>query len=242
MRAFNEWQSEAYSVNVAEAQSYFLKVIDMDVPRFSVVPETDNGGFIDLLRNSSVGKTALKEQTAKLLEQRTSLVKRTEQLNAEASKSLPRHQDAVSEALKQFQEAEREVRRIGFGPGRGRAAGAVAIAREKLDEARNICTAASQAYTAEHDRLESALRATSSMEIKLFVKDMWDELAKATRTPIIPTSKYHQGAITRPSLVRRLKAIRDVIHEAEKLQLTPDQSDISMRLQQLRMSLPSLEK
>ncbi len=225
----------------------------MTPPKLATIPkhEFDDKTLLDALRDSSIGAKATNERKAKLLERRAAQAKDRAELLKEMSETLPELQAAVDGALKEFLDAQ-DGRLRGYWSGGGEFAGAQAIARVKLDVARDKCVNASLSYGSRLARIEHALRETASPLIAEFCREMRDEHSKTRKTSLtiehgivrnpITGRVQRSGGSNASLVVARMRACLAAISAAEELMLIPDQSGVPAALQKLRDGLPSLSE
>jgi hypothetical protein len=203
-------------------------------PQFSGAVPIDDRGILDALRGSDIVKKATAERDTHVVAFRKTVAGKLAKIEAEAEVKFPKMRTELDVAVKVSREAE-------------------IVWRQKADNA----YALQAALSAEHGRhcnelasLESQLAETASPEISIFIYDMrlaWDECFSkfevhhdVEKENIITRSRERSTRTNVVTLKARQTAIRDAIASAEAMRLEPDQSTVSVRLQELRQNLPSI--
>lgn len=203
-------------------------------PIFSGAAPIDDRGILDALRGSEMIRKAVTERDTHVVAFRKTVAGKLEKIEAAATERFPKMRSELEAAIKEAREAEIAWRR-------------------KADRAFDLqskSSAESSLHGIEVGRLQGQLAETASPEIVPFVADMWSlwedclkrfEVHHAVETVNILGKK---GAVTqnnKESILARQEAIRDAIAAAEAMRLEPDQSTVSVRLQELRQNLPAIK-
>jgi hypothetical protein len=204
----------------------------MNAPRATA----DDQRLLELLKGSPIMKDALSAETARIAARRKELVGTLSAQNAKAEREWPVYTAATEKAIKELRAAESAVR----------------AASAKAFQAQNARSDASSQHTRVVDEIEAELRRTSHPEIALFKTDMLNELERTRRidgrtlgtvsiNPVTGARKVTgDNGAARRSILARIDGIREAIVTADAMQLEADQSKVSERLYELRLSLPAV--
>jgi hypothetical protein len=205
-------------------------------PQFSGAVPIDDRGILDALRGSDIVKKATAERETHVVAFRKTVAGKLTKNEAEAEVKFPKMRTELDAAVKAAREAE-------------------ILWRQKADLAYELQAELSAAHALhgnELARLESQLAETASPEISIFISEMrlaWDECFsklevhhEAQPENVITRRSERSTRTNQVSLLARQTAIREAIAAAESMRLEPDQSTVSVRLQELRQNLPSIAR
>jgi len=217
------------------------------VRKLSLVSDRDRA--LDALAASPAARKAQLEHEALTLAKRKELAAQRSKLDEIAGRDLPKLQADVDVALKEFLEAQNGCLQHYWSHG-GKFMAAKAIARAKLDAARDASMMASLAHGTARDSIERELRRSAAPSIALFVSEMRDAWFAARSTTLEVRSHLVRNPITgkaseaiasnAASITARMIAIRAAINAAETMALEADQSNVDIRLEKLRQALPAI--
>ncbi len=190
--------------------------------------------FIDLLKDSNLGREILGEKQAKEFKKRQELANQLAALEAIALSDHPKDEATIALVNADFLKAKKA-----FYEFQQRCAAIIGEIEYRGSQ-----------NSQQRLHIEEKLRETASSEIERFKDDMRDEWRKCLLPHVLEQVTRSIGTLkprietisNRASIEARISAIREAIHMAEELKLAPDQSNIKERLAAIRANLPEIDK
>jgi len=184
------------------------------------------------LQDTTMGKKLVAEKTANTLAERQEHVAEIERIRAEADEARPPLEKALAAATKHREKAE--------------------VAIDKLREAEQVAFVALRSATLRADHAASlhanALAMSAPPEINQFIRklaDMGDATRKMrprTEESEIDRDEFNRPVLgvthwSRPSILKRMAAIRQAVEQAEGLKLQAT-DDVRVAIENIRKSIP----
>jgi len=206
------------------------------LPQFSGAAPIDDRGILDALRGSPLIAKAASDRGAVVTAFRKTVADKLAKLDAAAEIKFPAMRSALDAQIAKARAAEIAWR----------------TEADRAYELQAALSSASSLHQQELAQLEGQLAETASPEVSIFIAEMralWEDCFSKYQVHHeietvnqVTRRRERRTRSNQESVQARQTAIREAIAVAEAMRLEPDQTHVSVRLQQIRNELPAIAR